>query len=290
MPFADVDGIRTHYQVAGDGPPLLLLAPLSDDASVPQRWRDRAWRGFKPVEVLSRDFQLITYDRRESGASGGRVEPLSWQAFARHAEGLLDHLGIDRAFMLGSCSGAAVALALAAEFPERCRALLLRWPVGGYHWMERGRANFDRHLAYVRAHGLQRVVELAPQSAMFWSEPEAGPWSSVLANDQQFAGEYLRQDLNCYLQLVVQSRDNLFPDTAPAGVSARQLLAISAPAFVLTGDDVLHTMSAAHTLRELLPHARFSRLMPRQQNAASTERWIHESVADCGYLRRAAAA
>ena len=290
MPFAEVEGIRTYYQVSGSGQPLLLLSPLSDDASVPQRWRDRLWRGFKPAEVLSRDFQVITYDRRESGASGGRVEPLGWPVFARHAAGLLAHLGVERAFMLGSCSGTAVALALATEFPERCSALLLRWPVGGYHWMQRGRANFDRHIVFARTHGLQRIVELAPQSAMFWSDPEAGPWSSVLAKDHAFASAYLRQELEQYLHVVAQSRDSLFPDTAPAGITAPQMLTIAAPAFLLPGDDALHTMSAAHVLRELLPNARFSRLTPRQQNAANTERWFYESVAACGYARAEAAA
>jgi len=53
MPFADTDGIRTHYEVQGEGPPLLLLAPIGDNVPVPQRWRDRAWAGFKPAEHLT---------------------------------------------------------------------------------------------------------------------------------------------------------------------------------------------------------------------------------------------
>jgi len=35
MPFADTDGIRTHYEVQGEGPPLLLLAPIGDNVPVP---------------------------------------------------------------------------------------------------------------------------------------------------------------------------------------------------------------------------------------------------------------
>lgn len=290
MPVAEIEGIRTHYQVTGNGPPLLLLSPLGDDASIPQRWRDRAWRGFKPAAVLARDFQLITYDRRESGGSGGCVEPLSWRAFAHHTNALLNHLGIERAFVLSSCIGCSVALALGAHFPERCRALLLHWPVGGFHWMERGRANFDRHIAFVRVHGLSRVAEQARKSGTFWSHPEAGPWSSVLAVDDAFARAYVRQDIDHYLQVVAQSRDNLFSDATPAGVSSRQLMGLSIPAFVMPGDDTLHTTSSAHVLRELMPHAKLSRLTPRQQTAASTERWVYESLAACGDVRSAAAA
>lgn len=290
MPFADIEGIRTHYQVAGDGPPLLLLAPLGHSASIPQRWLDRVWRGFKPTERLTSDFQLITYDRRESGSSGGRIEPLSWPAFARHADALLDYLGIEQAFLLGGCIGSSVALALGAHSPNRCRALLLHWPVGGFHWMNRGRANFDRHIAFVREHGLSRVAEQARQSGMFWSDPEAGPWSSVIAADESFAQSYVSQDLGRYLEIVAQSRDNLFSDAMPSGVTSSQLMTMSMPAFIMPGDDALHTTSSAHVLRELMPHAKLSRLMPRHQTAASIENWVYESAAACDYVRPAAAA
>ena len=290
MPSANINGIRTHYAVTGEGPPLLLLAPLGDNSSTPRKWLDRVWRGFKPAERLPRDFRLITYDRRESGNTGGRVEPLSWSAFARHAAGVLDHLGIEQAFLLGGCIGCSVALALAAHAPARCRALLLHWPVGGYRWLNRGRANFDRHIAFVREHGLARAVNLARQSGNFWREPEAGPWSSVIAADEAFAASYVRQDTARYLKIVAQSRDNLFNDAVPSGVTSSQLLAITAPAFVMPGDDALHATSSAHVLRELMPHAKLSRLMPRQQTAAGIEQWVYESAAACDYARPAAAA
>ena len=290
MPFADIEGIRTHYQVAGEGPPLLLLAPLGDSASTPQRWLDRVWRGFRPAKRLARDFRLITYDRRESGKSAGRVEPLSWTLFARHANALLDHLGIEQAFVLGGCVGCSVALALGAHFPDRCRALLLHWPVGGFRWLDRGRKNFDRHIAFAREHGLLRVAERARQSGMFWSDPDAGPWSSVIALDDFFAQSYVRQDLDGYLQVVAQSRENLFADMMPSGATGEQLMAMQVPAFVMPGDDALHSTSSAHMLRELMPHATLSGLMPRQQTAASIGQWVYESAAACGYARPAAAA
>jgi len=290
MPFATIDGIRTRYQVAGKGPPLLLLAPLGDNPSIPQRWLDRVWRGFKPAEVLARDFQLITYDRRESGQSGGRVEPLTWRGFAHHANTLLDHLGIEQAFLLGGCAGCSVALALAANYPDRCRALILQWPVGGFRWLTTGRMNFDRHITFARQHGLLAVVERARQSSLFWSDPEAGPWSSVIASDDSFARSYVHQDLEGYLRVVAQSRDQLFSDSLSSGVTGSQLVTMRIPAFIMPGDDALHSTSSAHVLRELIPHAKLSHLVLRQQTATSTEHWIYESVLACGYARSAAAA
>jgi pimeloyl-ACP methyl ester carboxylesterase len=290
MPFADIDGVRTHYQVTGEGPPLLLLSPIGDNVPVPQQWRDRAWAGFKPAELLTRNFRVISFDRRESGHSGGRVEPLSWRIFARQADALLDHLGITQALLLGSCVGCAVALAMAAHFPGRCRALLLHWPVGGFRWLERGRSCFDRHIEFARAHGLARVAERARQSAMFWNDPDAGPWASVIASSDSFAQFFVNQNFDRYLKVVAQCRDNLFDDATPSGVTNKQLMAMRMPAYVMPGDDALHATSAAHVLRELMPFAKLSRLTPRQQSAASLGAWVLESAAAGEPAQPAAAA
>lgn len=290
MPFADIEGIKTHYQVTGAGPPLLLLEPAGFDAALARQWPRRVWRGFQPLSALARDFQVIAYDRRESGQSGGRVEPLTWEILARHANGLLDYLGIENAFLLGGCIGCAVALAIGAYFPQRCRALLLHWPVGGFRWMNKGRSNFDRHIAFVRERGLSDVVERARQSNLFWGEPEAGPWSSVIASDAAFAESFVHQDLDGYLKILARSRDNLFGDAMPSGASGEQLLSISPPAFVMPGNDASHAASCAQILCELMPRAKLSALPPRQQNAATIGQWICDAAALCGAGRPSIAA
>ncbi len=279
MTFAIIDGIRTHYEVIGDdGPPLLMMAPAGFDASM-SRWRlNGVWKDLQPLDSLSRSFRLIAYDRRESGESGGRVEMLTWKAYAQQTNALLDHLGIERAFVIGGCMGCSVALAFAAHFPQRCRGLLLHWPVGGYRWMMKGRGNFDRHIAYVEAHGLAGVVERARKSKVFWNDPESGPWSAVIAHDAAFADDYSRQDLKRYAALLAKTRDILFDNTLPSGATAEQLLAMDMPAFIMAGDDASHSTSAAHTLRELIPRAALSPLMPLAQNAATVEQWIMDSA------------
>lgn len=278
MPIADIEGIKTRYEVLGDGPPLLLLAPVGYDDPISRRWADRVWRGFRPVEALAPRFRVIVYDRRETGGSGGSIEPLSWALCARHAAGLLEHLAVEKAFLLGGCVGCSVALALAAQSPQRCTALLLHWPVGGYYWLNRGRANFDRHIAFARTHGLEAVAELAKRSRVFWTDPDAGPWSSLITSDSAFADSFVRQDLGEYLKVVAQSRDSLFSDTLPAGASCEQLVAMNVPAFIMPGNDPLHTTSCAHVLRELLPQAALAPLSISQQNAVTIAHWIYESA------------
>jgi pimeloyl-ACP methyl ester carboxylesterase len=279
MAFADIDGIRTQYEVAGDGPPLLMLAPAGFDSSI-SRWRlNGVWKEIQPLDTLRKDFTMIAYDRREAGESGGRIEPLTWEGYARHGIALLDHLKIDKAFIVGGCMGVSVALAIGARYPQRVQALLLHWPVGGYRWMLKARSNFDRHLDYLKANGFDGVVARARQSGLFWNDPEAGPWSAPIKHDAAFAAQYLKQDVERYRAVVLQSRDNLFSDTMPSGATGEELLAMQLPAFIMSGDDASHSASSAQTLRELLPKAQLSPLMPPAQNAASVATWLRDCKA-----------
>ena len=288
MPYANINGIKLNYVVQGSGPPLVMLAPGGFDSTI-ESWSTRGvWKDLKPLETLAHEFTLIAYDRRESGRSGGRVEPHTWWLWAAEAAGLLDHLKIDRAWVIGGCMGVSVAVALGAYFPERCTGLLLHWPVGGYRWRAKGHMNFGKHIAFARANGLAAVAERARKASGFWADPESGPWASVLAQDVGFAASYVKQDLEPYLAVVAHSRDVLFDDTMPSGASGEQLMALKMPAFVMAGDDASHATSAAHALRELIPGASMSALMPPQQNAASVGAWIRESVAAAQNGRRAA--
>ncbi len=279
MPFAEIDGIRTQYEIAGDGVPLLMLAPAAFDSSI-NRWRlNGVWKEMQPLDTLRGDFKMIAYDRREAGESGGRIEPLTWDVYARHGIALLDHLKIDKAFILGGCMGVSLALAMAARYPQRIHGLLLHWPVGGYRWLLKARSIFDKHLDYLQGHGFAGVVARARQSGLFWNDPEAGPWSAVIKHDAAFAERYVTQDLAAYRDIVLASRDNMFNDTMPSGASGEELLAMKLPAFIMSGDDASHSASSAQALRELMPEAKLSALMPPAQNAASVAAWLRESRA-----------
>ena len=69
---AVIDGITTRYEVAGSGPPLLMFSPGGFDSSL-EAWRTvGVYRRLNLLEHLSQHFTCITFDRRESGRSGGR--------------------------------------------------------------------------------------------------------------------------------------------------------------------------------------------------------------------------
>jgi pimeloyl-ACP methyl ester carboxylesterase len=165
MATAVVDGIATRYEVIGDGPPLLLFAPGGFDATV-EKWSTLGvYSRTKPLEHLSKRFRCIAFDRRECGQSGGRVEAITWSHYVAQAKGLLDHLGIARAHLMGGCMGCAPVAAFAVAHPQAVASMILWWPVGGAKYRIKGEERFAAHLAFAEANGLQAVVELrAPEA------------------------------------------------------------------------------------------------------------------------------
>ena len=264
MATATIDGLEVVYETRGSGPPLLMLAPGGFDATMEKWTTAGVWKGMRPLDTLASEFTVIAYDRRESGASGGRVEKLSWALFADQAKALLDHLKIESAFVLGGCMGCSVALAFAAQYPASTRALVLHWPVGGYRWKLNGGDRFARHQRFARENGLAGVVKRAHEGKSFWQDPEAGPWASVLSRDARFAEAFTRQDPERYVGIVASGGRTLFDRDMPPG-EPEEIMAMKVPAVIIPGDDPSHATSGAHYLRELLPKAEFWPVMPPEQ-------------------------
>ncbi len=235
-----------------------MFSPGGFDATL-DKWTTLAtYARIRVLEHLSQRYQCIVFDRRETGQSGGRVERITWTHYVRQAFGLLDHLGIPRAHVLGGCMGCSAAIAFSVAHPETTLSLLLWWPVGGATYRITSHARFAEHVAYARAHGLEAVVALAKTSdKSFGQDPRSGPWVSLLRRDSQFADAYARQDLDLYTHLVIDMGHALIDrDTAP-GAEPEDLLTLSTPALVVPGRDATHAISAARYLEECLPKAQY---------------------------------
>ena len=273
MPFATINGIRIHYLFRGTGPHLLMFAP-GGWRSVISRWTaaggKEAFGQMDGLATLSRHFTCLAYDRRECGQSGGRVEVLNWDRYVEEAKALLDLAGAKQAYVLGSCMGASLALAFAVRHPTACKGLVLHWPVGGYLWMRKGHEFFARHMDFVRAKGLAAVVERAPRGENFWLDPEIGPWGSPAAIYPEFAAQFVKQDVDRYLELCAKIRDAIFNDTMPSGASGEELMRIRVPALILSGADTRHTVSASWTLKELMPQSELWDVLPPHQTGENT--------------------
>ena len=258
MAEAVVDGISTRYEVIGSGAPLLMFSPGGFDATLDKWTSLGVYARIKAIDHLSRRYMCIVFDRRETGQSGGRVERITWNHYVRQGYGLLKHLKIDRAHVMGGCMGCSSAVAFGVAHPEATSSLLLFWPVGGAKYRINGHMRFAEHLAFVRHHGLEEVVALARSSGKsFGEDPRGGPWVSVLRRDANFADAYARQDVERYAQLVTgMARTLLDRDTAP-GAEPEDMLRLDVPALIVPGRDATHATSAARYLEECLPNAQY---------------------------------
>jgi pimeloyl-ACP methyl ester carboxylesterase len=253
MAVAVVDGIATHYEVVGSGPALLMFSPGGFDSSL-ESWRTvGVYPRLGLVDALSERYSCVLFDRRESGQSGGRVERISWSSYVAQAAGLLDHLQIERAHVMGGCVGCSTAVALTVAHPDRVLSMVLYSPAGGAQYRLKQHERFGQHLAYVLDRGLAGVVELARSSSGgFSKDARVGPWVGVLRSDTDFAEAYARLDLPQYVTTVTGMVRLMFDRDSVPGPEPEDILTLRVPALVVPGGDASHAPSAAHFLHECL--------------------------------------
>lgn len=118
MPTFSSDGIAIAYEVFGEGVPVLLVHGFG--SSIQVNWVQTGW-----VETLNQaGYKVIAFDNRGHGQSEKLYEPEFYypNLMAWDAQRLLDHLGIDEAFVIGYSMGARISAFLARQAPQRVRA------------------------------------------------------------------------------------------------------------------------------------------------------------------------
>jgi 3-oxoadipate enol-lactonase len=230
--FASVGGAVVHYSLAGGAgaPPLVFIHSLGTDL--------RIWDGV--VHALGSDRAIVRYDLRGHGLSDCPSGPYRLADFVADLRGLLDHLGIRRAVLVGISIGGLVAMEYASRHPDGVRSLVLADTAArigtAAQWRERIEA--------VRRTGLERLAATALE--MWFTESFR-------------AGESAR----------VRGYGNLLARTPAEGyVASCAMLAesdlaerartIRAPALVITGEeDRVTPPEQGRALAALLPGARF---------------------------------
>ena len=258
MPTATIGGITTRYEVTGSGPPLLMYAPGGFDVTL-EKWTTLGvYARIKLLDHLPAKYTCIAFDRRETGQSGGRVERVTWGDYVAQGKGLLDHLGIDKAHLIGGCMGCCPVTAFAVAHPKTVLSMILYWPVGGARFRLNSHMRFARHLAFITENGLAAVVSLVKSHDKgFGPDPRGGPWCSVIRNDTAFAEAYAALDVEDYKLIVAgMGRKLIDRDTAP-GAEPEDMLRLNIPALIVPGSDASHATSAARYLQECLPGSEY---------------------------------
>jgi len=114
--YADVNGTRLYYEMAGEGEPVVMIHGFG--------WDTRDW-DYQFAE-LAKDYQVVRYDLRGFGKSAMPTEEP--YAHADDLKALLDYLGIESAHVFGHSFGGELAINFALAYPEAVRSLVLIEP------------------------------------------------------------------------------------------------------------------------------------------------------------------
>ncbi|MEO6526314.1 MAG: alpha/beta fold hydrolase [Gemmatimonadaceae bacterium] len=252
------DGVRIAYATSGAGAP--LVKPANWLTHLEYDWNSPVWQPW--LRELSREHTLLRYDERGSGLSDHEVDDLSFDAWVKDLETVVDAMGLERFPLLGISQGCAVAIAYAARHPERVSRLVL---YGGYVQgaIARARTPEEREAADV----VMRQLPLGwgqdnPAFRLFFAAkflpegtPEQTRWFSEL------------QRITTSPEIAVRLR-NTAATIDVSEIAPR----VQAPALVLhaTGDAAV-PFDQGRQLAALLPSARFVSLDSRNHILLESE-------------------
>ncbi len=128
--FYEKGEVRIHFEEAGAGFPLLLIAGGGLNSTIANLKNNSP---FNPIDEFKAEYRCIAADLRNAnaGQSSGPLEiDRPWDAHADDHLGLMDHLGIDKFMVLGFCIGGPLIWNLLKRAPDRVVAGVLAQPSG----------------------------------------------------------------------------------------------------------------------------------------------------------------
>ena len=237
MPHAEINGAELNYELTGEGPAVALIHEGVCDL--------RMWDEL--VGPLAREFTVLRYDLRGYGDSTLPPGPFSE---AGDLLALLDHVGIERAALVGVSYGGRVALDTAFVAPERVTALVLAAP--GLRDHERSAAVREFGEAEERLLDAGDVDGATELNVRLWVD---GPSRGPDAVREEIRGRVRQMQRRAFdVQLAAYEAD---PPPGPEDPVALRLGEIAAPTLVIVGDaDVPDFLEIADKLEAGLPDAR----------------------------------
>jgi pimeloyl-ACP methyl ester carboxylesterase len=204
MSYADVNGLSLYYEEHGSGEPLVLLHGGLGAAEL--------WAPVLPALAAGR--RVIAADLQGHGHTADVDRPLSAETMADDVAALIEHLGLERADVMGYSLGGHVALRTAIQHPQRVRRLVL------VSIAFRRDGNHEDAIAAMDAMGAGAadMIKQSPIGAMYARiAPRPEDWTSLVAKtadvvkiDYDWTDEVRR--LEAPTMLVYADADSVRPD------------------------------------------------------------------------------
>jgi pimeloyl-ACP methyl ester carboxylesterase len=250
MAKALINGIQIQYQTIGSGPDLVMVHGLAANL---------AFWFLRIVPHLSKSFRVTVFDLRGHGGSGMPPSGYTTADLASDLVGLMDHLRIERAHLVGHSFGGAVALHAAALRPERvetlgladCRVHALQ-PIpsvdNSEFWEIRRRQLEERGI---------RVTEDTPKILYAMLEEFGEPVSDRQGTDRGLAfafGSWNPNSRTGRLWLRLRSTTTIRDDVrSEAGLDRALIRTVRTPTLLIFGEQS-RCLKSCRQLEQLLPH------------------------------------
>jgi pimeloyl-ACP methyl ester carboxylesterase len=242
MPFFDSAGIKIHYSDIGAGEAVVLVHGFA--STVEHNWGGTGW-----IAALSEKYRVIAVDVRGHGFSDKPHEPRSYGYASMGADvtRLMDHLGIERALLMGYSMGASIAIELMLSHPERFRAIVL----GGIAYDD----------------GLEDKLDREAISEAYRADDATTIKSPVAKAYRRFA-ESMPNDLKALAALIDADRSPFDPG---------KLAAVQMPVLIVVGSND-NAIGDPKPLAKMIPGARLVMLEGRDHMTAPADLRFKEVV------------
>ena len=246
MPVAHLNGIDINYEVHGAGTPLVLTHGYS---ATLEMWREQ-------VPAFSAKYRLVIYDSRGHGTTTAPADMNAYglaRDYVADKLALMDHLGIERAYVGGLSMGGMIAQEFALQHSGRVKALLLFDTGPGMSAMAQNperMAQFTKMREMMqtvaRTKGMSAIIDAMRNSPMALSPAATG--AAVPEAALRHIENMKRMSVDGYLGGSKSIRD--------WGGSLERLHQITAPTLVLVGEQD-HLLAASRAIHSKITGSRF---------------------------------
>jgi pimeloyl-ACP methyl ester carboxylesterase len=232
---AQANDLEIHVEQVGHGPDVLLIGGLGDTV---ESWQFQ-------LDGLADRYRLTAFDNRGAGRTPMPDGPVTVEAMADDAAGVLRALGISSAHVTGFSGGSVISQELALRHPDLVRSLVLQstWPVADPYLRKWGRF-------------VQRLVEVAPSERAFLEGFFLDIYTAR-AHNEGVVDEFIDEVLAFPHKQTAEDVQR-FLDAFMVHDTTERLPQIAVPTLVLAGGrDSTSRPELGRAVAELIPGAQF---------------------------------
>jgi pimeloyl-ACP methyl ester carboxylesterase len=236
LPTASINGVELYYEDTGDGFPVVFCHEFAGDY--------RAWD--PQVRAFARLYRCITYSHRGYPPSTVPADPDAYtqELLIEDLRGLLDHLGIEQAHIVGFSMGGSVVLNFALRHADRCRSLVVVGTGAGTTNRERFLGDIENVVELIDTRGIRGFAETYAEGPTRVQLKRKDPHGWRVFRAQLAEHSPVGQSLT--MQGVMRRRPTIFSLEA-------ELRALRVPTLIIIGDEDEPCVDVAVFLKRQIP-------------------------------------